>query len=126
MNNIHNLNLQNHYTFKNGIFLNAQYLHGFIHERGADDLHDYLVCRVEKTFFNDQLKISPLSGAVSFDDWSELKNSYGFVAAPEIDYYPSDAIELIMGAFIIDGKGRSLFSRVKDNDEVYLKVKVSF
>ncbi|MBL7075296.1 hypothetical protein ISS37_08685 [candidate division KSB1 bacterium] len=114
------------YTFKNGLYVNAQYLHGFIHERGRDELKDYIVFRFEKKFLNDGLKIVPFGGAISIEDWDDVKNSYGFVGAPEIDYCPSDNIELTLGAFLIEGKGESLFSRVKENDEVYVKVKVSF
>lgn len=36
------------YTFKNGIYLNTQFLHGFINERGNDNLNDYLTYRIEK------------------------------------------------------------------------------
>jgi hypothetical protein len=114
------------YTFKNGIYLNTQYLHGFIHERGNDDLNDYLTLRIEKKFFNDELKIVPIGGAISVTDWDDCENNFGFVANPEITYYPSDNIELLFGAYIIDGKGSNMFSSLKDNDEVYFKAKVSF
>ena len=114
------------YTFKNEIYLNTQYLHGFVHERGSDALNDYLTFRFEKKFFNDELKIVPIGGAVSVTDWDNYENNYGFVANPEITYYPYDNIEMILGAFILDGKGSNMFSSLKDNDEVYLKAKVSF
>ena len=114
------------YTFKNEIYLNTQYLHGFVHERGSDALNDYLTFRFEKKFFNDELKIVPIGGAVSVTDWDNYENNYGFVANPEITYYPYDNIEMILGAFILDGKGSNMFNSLKDNDEVYLKAKVSF
>lgn len=114
------------YTFKNGIYMNTQFLHGFIHERGNDDLNDYLTFRIEKKFFNDELKIVPIGGAISVTDWDDWQNNYGFVANPEITYYPYDNIETILGAFILDGKGDNMFSSLKDNDEVYFKAKVSF
>ncbi|MCK4339939.1 MAG: hypothetical protein KAW92_05375 [Candidatus Cloacimonetes bacterium] len=114
------------YTFKNGLYLNAQYLHGFVHERGKDDLNDYLTFRFEKKFFNDELKVAPIGGAISVTDWDDCQNNYGFVANPEITYYPSDNVEIITGAYILDGKGSNMFTNVKNNDEVYIKVKVSF
>ncbi|MCK4653335.1 MAG: hypothetical protein KAU01_02700 [Candidatus Cloacimonetes bacterium] len=114
------------YTFKNGIYLNTQYLHGFVHERGNDDLNDYLTFRFEKKFFNDELKIVPLGGAVSVTDWDDYRNNYGFVANPEITYYPYDNVEIITGAYILNGKGSNMFSSLKDNDEMYFKAKVSF
>jgi hypothetical protein len=114
------------YTFKNGIYLNTQYLHGFIHERGNDDLNDYLTFRFEKKFFNDELKIVPIGGAVSVTDWDDYENNYGLVINPELSFLPYDNIEMILGAFILDGKGSNMFSSLKDNDEVYFKAKVSF
>ncbi|HAE87616.1 TPA: hypothetical protein DCG86_06290, partial [Candidatus Marinimicrobia bacterium] len=38
------------YFFADGSYLNMQYLHGFIHERGADELNDYFFLRYEKNF----------------------------------------------------------------------------
>ncbi len=114
------------YTFTNGIYLNTQYLHGFVHERGNDDLNDYLTFRFEKKFFNDELKIVPIGGAVSVTDWDDYENNYGLVINPELSFLPYDNIEMILGAFILDGKGSNMFSSLKDNDEVYFKAKVSF
>ena len=114
------------YTFKNGIYFNIQYLHGFIHERGGNNLNDYFVCRFEKTFFNDELKVVPFGGAIAINDWDDAKNNYGFVGNPEITYYPSDNVELTIGAFLLEGKGANMFSKIKKNDELYIKVKVSF
>ena len=114
------------YTFKNGIYLNTQYLHGFVHERGNDDLNDYLTFRFEKKFFNNELKIVPIGGAVSVTDWDDYENNYGLVINPELSFLPYDNIEMILGAFILDGKGSNMFSSLKDNDEVYFKAKVSF
>jgi len=114
------------YTFKNGIYLNAQFLHGFVHERGTDDLNDYLTFRFEKKFFNDELKIVPIGGAVSVTDWDDYENNFGVVINPELSYFPYDNIEMILGAFVLGGKGDNMFSALKDNDEVYFKAKVSF
>jgi len=114
------------YTFKNSWYLNAQFIHGFIHERGDDNLNDYIAFRFEKKFFNDEFKIAPFNGVVAVNDWDDAKNNYGVAAIPEITYYPSDNIEIILGAFLMEGKGDNMFSRIKDQDEFYLKAKVSF
>jgi len=114
------------YTFKNGLYLNAQFLHGFIHEQGEDNLNDYIVFRFEKKFFNDELKIVPFGGAIAINDWNDVKNDYGFVGNPEIIYYPGDNVELVVGAYWLEGKGANLFSQIKENDELYVKAKVSF
>ncbi|HDP99740.1 MAG TPA: hypothetical protein ENN22_11245 [bacterium] len=114
------------YTFKNGLYLNAQFLHGFIHERGEENLNDYIAFRFEKKFFNDELKIVPFGGAIAINDWNNIDNDYGFLGNPEITYYPSDNVELILGAYWLEGKGTNMFSQIKKNDELYVKVKVSF
>lgn len=114
------------YTFKNGWYVNGQYLHGFIHERGKDNLNDYFLIRFEKKFMHDALKIVPFGAAVAITDWNDLKNNYGFAGGPEIDYYPADALEISIGAYLIDGKGQNLFGQVKDKDEAFVKVKYAF
>jgi len=114
------------YTFKNGLYFNAQFLHGFIHERGSENLNDYFAFRFEQKFHNDEIKIAPLNGAIAINDWNNIKNNYGFVCNPEITYYPNDNIELVIGAFWLEGKGINMFSQIKDFDEIYVKTKVSF
>jgi len=114
------------YTFKNGWYVNAQFLHGFIHERGSENLNDYFLMRLEKKYMNDALKIVPFGIAISIPDWNNLKNNYGIDGGPEIDYYPIDALEISLGAYIIDGKGSNIFSRVKEFDEGFIKITYNF
>ena len=114
------------YTFKNGLYFNGQYLHGFLHERGKDALNDYFTFRLEKTLFNDKFKIVPIGGAVAINDWDDVKNNYGLVYAPELSYFPSDNVELNIGSFIIDGKGDNMFGMIKGLDEIIFRLKVSF
>jgi len=114
------------YTFKNGLYFNGQYLHGFLHERGKDALNDYFTFRLEKTFLNDKFKIVPIGGAVAINDCDDVKNNYGLVYAPELSYFPSDNVELNIGSFIIDGKGDNMFGMIKGLDEIIFRLKVSF
>ena len=114
------------YTFSNSWYVNAQFIHGFIHERGKNNLNDYIAFRFEKKFFNDKLKVVPLGGVVTVTDWGNMKDNYGIAGTPEITYYPSDNVELILGAFIMYGEGDNMFSRIQDQDELYLRAKVSF
>jgi len=114
------------YTFKNGLYINSQYLHGFLHERGKDNLNDYFVLRLEKTFLNGSLLLAPVSGALAITDWDDPGNNYGFVLAPEARYMPVDNVEITFGAFILDGKGTNLFGNLKDKDEFFVKIKLSF
>jgi hypothetical protein len=114
------------YTFKNGIYINGQYLHGFIHERGNGNLNDYFMFGLEKKFFNDKLKIAPITGGIVISDFKDIKNNYALILSPEITYYPVDNAEISLGARWIDGKNTTSFGRVKDKDELYLKLKYSF
>ena len=114
------------YTFKNGLYFNGQYLHGFLHERGKDELNDYFTFRLEKNFLNDKFKIVPIGGAIAINDWDDVKNNYGLVYAPELSYFPSDNVELNIGSFIIDGKGDNMFGMIKGLDEIMFRLKVSF
>ncbi|NOX36054.1 MAG: hypothetical protein GXO78_00805 [Calditrichaeota bacterium] len=114
------------YTFKNGWYINGQFLRGFIHERGRDELVDYLLVRLEKRAWNDALKIVPFGIALAIPDWSRYRDNFGFAGGPQISYHPVDALEVSIGAFIIEGKGDNLFSKVKQLDEGFLKVTYSF
>ncbi len=114
------------YTFSNGIYTNFQYVHGFLHERGVDDLNDYYLLRLEKKLFDDKLKLAPLSGGFMIGDYNDVKNQYALFWLPELTYYPNDNAELTIGVKYIDGKGGAAFSKLKDYDEVYLKLKYSF
>ncbi|RLC51564.1 MAG: hypothetical protein DRI23_04740 [Candidatus Cloacimonadota bacterium] len=114
------------YTFTNGIYVNAQYLHGFIHERGTDNLEDYLMFGLEKKFFEEKLKIMPLNGGLEIKDFDDFKENYAVIFTPEITYYPYDNVELILGTHIIDGKESSTFGKMNDSDDIYFKAKVSF
>ena len=114
------------YKFKNQWYVNAQFIHGFFHERGADALTDYLVFRCEKDFMNAELTVAPLGVAFAVPEWDNLDSNYGLVGIPEITYRPVDNVELILGAYIIAGEGANMFSQIDDQDQAYFKAKVSF
>jgi len=113
------------YTFRNGLYVNGQFIHGFYGERGRDNLEDYFVLAVQKKFLHDDLKIR-LAGALEIKDWQQIDKNYAGILFPEISYYPSDNVELILGAYFIDGKGETMFGNFRKNDELFVKVKVSF
>jgi hypothetical protein len=81
---------------------------------------------LEKKFFNDKLKIAPITGGIVISDFKDIKNNYALILSPEITYYPVDNAEISLGARWIDGKNTTSFGRVKDKDELYLKLKYSF
>ncbi|MGB9720517.1 MAG: hypothetical protein ACPL28_03425 [bacterium] len=113
------------YTFKNGIYINLQYAHGFFQERN-NEIEDYILTGLEWKLFEERLKLMPLSGGMEIKDFSDFKNNYAVVYAPEISYKPFENCELCLGLRVIEGKETTNFGRLKNNDEVFLKVKYSF
>ncbi|MFW6139629.1 MAG: hypothetical protein ACOC7U_10735 [Spirochaetota bacterium] len=114
------------YTFENGLYYNLQFVHGFSHEIGKDNLNDYLVFRMEKDFFQGKLKLSPVSLVLTTGDWNDVSSNYGIGYIPELQYYPSDNVELDLGCLVVHGRGDNLFASLKDTDSMYVKAKVSF
>ena len=113
------------YTFRNGFYINGQYLRGFIHERGKDNLEDYFMAGIEKKFFNDELKVKLGFGA-EIKNFNKVEDNLATMIFPEVNYYPVDNTEITLGAYLIDGKDTTNFGKVKKNDELYLKFKYSF
>jgi len=114
------------YNFRDGSYLNFQYLHGFFHERAGNNLNDYFFMRYERRFFNDKLKIAPVSGAIIITDWNKIKDNYAIAYIPQVSYYATDDIEITLSAAIFNGKGDNLFSNLKDYDMLMLKMKYVF
>jgi len=114
------------YNFSEGSYLNFQYMHGFIHERGNNNLNDYFFLRYEKKFFNEKLKITPISGAFIVSDWKKIKNNYAIAYIPEVSYKATDDVEITLSAAIFDGKGDNLFANLKDYNMFMFKLKYSF
>jgi len=114
------------YNFANGTYLNVQYLHGFINERGTDNLNDYFFVQLERKFFDDKLKLAPLAGGFIVSDWSDIENNYALVYVPEVSYMATDNVEILLSAAIFDGKGDNIFSGLKDYNMMMFKLKYSF
>lgn len=119
-------NVGGDYNFKDGSYLNIQYLHGFIQERGNDNLNDYFFLRYEKKFFNDRLKVAPIGGAFIVTDWNKIKDNYAVAYIPQVSYNATDDVEITLSAAIIDGKGDNLFANLKDYNMFMFKLKYSF
>jgi hypothetical protein len=114
------------YNFSDGSYLNFQYLHGFVHERGNENLNDYFFVRYEKKLFNEKLNISPLSGAFIITDWNKIEVNYAFAYIPQVTYKASDDVEVTLSAAFFDGKGQNLFAGLKDYNILMFKMKYSF
>lgn len=113
------------YTFPGGWYVNAQWAHGLFFERGAEQLHDYFVGRLERDFLGDELKVA-LGGAMEFAAWSDISENFGYGVFPELTYSPADNLEVTLGAFVVGGRGPSLFGAWDATDQIYSGVEVSF
>lgn len=114
------------YSFANNAYLNVQYLHGFINERGSKNLNDYFILRYEINFLDNKLKIAPISGGVVVNDWKNIKNNYALFYVPQITYMATDNVELNVSAGIFGGKGENLFSKLSSYNMMIFKMKYSF
>ncbi len=113
------------YTFSWGTYVNLQYSHGFFTERGRDALHDYFVGRMEHKFMDDQLKVA-LGGMWETNQFEDVEDDYGLGVFPEITWKPYDNSELKIGYLAVFGEGESLFASMDDQDQAYMKLKISF
>ncbi|MBI4646006.1 MAG: hypothetical protein HY738_05265 [Bacteroidia bacterium] len=114
------------YNFKDGSYLNIQYLHGFIQERGNENLNDYFFLRYEKKFFNEKLTIAPIGGAFIVTDWNKIKNNYAIAYIPQVSYQATDDVEITLAAGLFDGKGDNMFANLKDYNMFMFKLKYCF
>ena len=114
------------YHFANGTYLNFQYMHGFMTERGNDALNDYFFLKVDKKFFDDKLKITPLAGGFIVTDWEDVENNYTIIYVPQVSYMATDNAEIILSVAIFDGKGKGTFANFIDYDMMMVKFKYSF
>jgi hypothetical protein len=114
------------FIFSDGSYLNLQYMHGFIHERGSDALNDYFFIRYDKSFFSDKLKIAPLSGAFIVTDWKDAGDNYAFAYMPEIIYKATVNAEISLSTVFFEGLGDNLFANMNDYDMLIFKLKYLF
>lgn len=114
------------YTFGDGSYVNFQYLHGFIHERGRGNQNDYFMMGYEKAFFDDKLKIEPVTGGFIVSEWDDISKNYAVIWVPSITYKPIDNAEIQLGAYIFAGEGDNMFVSLLDYDMGFLKVRYSF
>ncbi len=112
------------YTFRNRIYLEAQFVHGFFTERGRGNLNNFLIAKIEKTYLNDELTLS-LAGSLEAKD-TDIEESYGTSILPEVSYRPRDNLELTAGVYIFNGKSGTLLGSLSDQDQVSLRVKMNF
>jgi hypothetical protein len=114
------------YFFRDGSYMNIQYMHGFIHERGTESLNDYFFMQFEKKFFNDKLKVAPVGGGFIVTDWNNIKDNYALIYKAEIAFSATDNAELSLSPVFFDGKGDNLFANLADYNMLIFKFAYSF
>ena len=114
------------YNFADGSYLNFQYIHGFIHERGKMALNDYFFLRYDKSFFNYKLKVSALSGGFIVADWKNIGENFALAYMPEIIYQATPNAQISLSTALFAGKGDNLFANMKEYDMFIFKLKYVF
>jgi len=114
------------YFLPDGSYFNLQYMHGFIHERGRENMNDYFFTQLYKTFFNEKLKVAPLGGGFIVSDWKDVKNNYALVYMPELSYQATGNTGISLSGVLFTGDGANLFAGLKDYNMLILKVNYSF
>jgi len=107
------------YAITSWWYANIQYLHGFVDEFGADNLHDYLVGGSNFTFLANTLTFRMFS-IVQLQDLST-------VIYPQIILQPWANTEVTAGAFVFVGEDDSKFgSRITGPSTFFFKGRYSF
>ncbi len=114
------------YHFGKGSYINIQYMHGFIHECGNQNMSDYFFVRYDQRLLDDKITLSPISGAFIVDKWKKISENYSFAYIPQISYNPVSDLELSLSAVLIKGKGNGIFTALQEFDQIILKGTYSF
>lgn len=114
------------YTFPWNIYLNAQYLQGFVHERGQGALNHYLMASVEWKNDEGTIKVTPLGIGAAVKKLGYIESDYGLAYMPKITWTPADNIELSIGYRRIEGKGTTMFGSLAGQDAALFTGKCSF
>ena len=114
------------YTFPGDVYLNGQYLHGFVQESGAANLQDYFVVDLQWRLLDERLILTPFSGVIEIKNWSDVQNNYAIVAAPSITAKPVDNVEITVGYHWIKGTGTTTFGVLDGTSEVFAKASYKF
>ena len=107
------------YTILPWWYVNAQYLHGFVDEFGADSLKDYAVVGSDFKFLDERILLR-IFALFCFQDQSA-------VLYPQLTFRPWAAAELTFGALLYFGEQDSTFGTpLTGPSTFFLKAKMSF
>jgi hypothetical protein len=113
------------YTLGKHVYLNGQYVRGFINEFGSSNMGNYLVAGTDLIFFGRHL-IFRLFGVTEFPD--ARSDQYAAAIAPDIIVVPPwGYVTLELGGFALLGSNKStLAQRGAGSSIVYFKVAGQF
>ncbi len=119
----------------NGLYINAQFLHGFFDERDYSEdaekflgfrkgeffgeLENYLLARAEYKIASETVNFS-LGTLVEFGD----KTSYAII--PGLEFRIKDALTLQAGMFLVSGDRETKFGSFKDDKLAFVSFKLDF
>jgi hypothetical protein len=108
------------YTIAKWLYVNAQYLYGFVDEFGADYLKHYLVATIDIRPFGDQYTLR-LAGVVN------LASNASAVAFPALILKPYPGLELYLGGLIFLGGANDKFGKPENGStQVFFRARFSF
>lgn len=119
----------------NGIYINAQYLHGFFDERDYTkeaeqflgfkkgqffgEIEDYIIARAEYKMLGDSVKFS-LGGFVEFGEGT------AYALMPGLEVRVKDALTIEAGTFSVFGDKNTKFGVFKDDKIGFVALKLDF
>lgn len=107
------------YSITSWWYVNAQWVHGFIDEFGADDLNDYLVAGMDFNLFANQMLIR-MFAIYQFQDSS-------YILYPQLTFTFWRNTELTAGAFVYGGADDSVLgSPVSGPSTFFMRARYSF
>ena len=135
------------YTINKYIFVNAQYLHGFVDEFGSSHIHDYWVAGFDLKFMQERLLVRIFGiGEIPHEDDDLNLDEDGdgnvdsfaigatndgtissYVIHPSIAVKPMDGLELALGGYFLFGHDESKFAQPAAGPSLaFLRAKASF
>lgn len=112
------------YTFRGGLFVNLQWVHGFFTEVSADRIHDYLFSSIGLDVLNERLHFELNLGG-ELDTTGDAVRKGG-IGAFLIRYHPFDASQIVVGTMLSRGDDGATFQLFERFDQVYTELRVDF
>ncbi len=117
------------YTFADGTYVNAQFMHGFFTEL-CDNMTNIAIARAEKGFADDTVKIK-IEGGLEFEMNASKNVTPGALLMPGITFVPFDASEMeFTGLKVFNNNknagGGKLVSVFEGLDQIIFRVRYTF